>query len=263
MNVSSLYASSFSGKIGGSSFGKGRGCAKPKLRGLGPTPPATVEELQVVNVEAAPRIRTHSLSFEPRVTQGLAEFGKFSSKPLLHFENGYTILPKDSNSSLKGQDVFAHLDEKRSLSKFFQTQEGYIQEPDAIGTSSQNKRKASFVDIGVQASSEINERTTPIKKRNLDFETFSPGRKPNLFIRRVKRVVKDFPCGVGLVYGDDDANVIRSTRLIAWKTKARFMDIIIHIKEDIVIEDEGSAIGVSVGGLTLLEEDGVPPPQEP
>ncbi|KAF4378770.1 hypothetical protein F8388_006221 [Cannabis sativa] len=81
----------------------------------------------------------------------------------------------DSCSSLKGQYISANLDENRSLANFFQSQERYIKELKEIGNSGILKLKASCVDIGIQTPSEVNEQTTPIKKRRLNFEEESRG----------------------------------------------------------------------------------------
>uniref|UniRef100_A0A803PVF1 Uncharacterized protein n=1 Tax=Cannabis sativa TaxID=3483 RepID=A0A803PVF1_CANSA len=96
-----------------------------------------------------------------------------------------------------GQDFSANLDENRALSKNFQDEDDYLHELEEIGNSQNYKRKAPSIDIGVQPSSDFNDRTTPVKKRRLDFETTSLGDKPILAIRRVKRVVRDFSHGVG------------------------------------------------------------------
>uniref|UniRef100_A0A803Q206 DUF4283 domain-containing protein n=1 Tax=Cannabis sativa TaxID=3483 RepID=A0A803Q206_CANSA len=317
LNSSSLYKSCFSGESVGPSFGKGLGGAKLESRILRSAQPATVAGVKAAIVEAEPEHHTHDSSFEPKMKgtdhvclrpskvwrpkvlssmtcneeHVLANFGKFSSKPLLQVGKPSAGLPKvehdlnlgrsrasyvkgkllgswvvaspifelgsdltslgklehvnrledlgrvnnlkglgldisvkasgptfdnllegscdvgranmgrhyfldngllgeDLNSSLKGQDVSDHLDENRSLSKFFQAQEGS---------------------------------------------------KPNLFIRRVKHVVRDFPRGVGLVCGNDDASVVQ-TFGVEGQSSVDGLDITIPSKEEAVIEDEGFAI---------------------
>uniref|UniRef100_A0A803PHD1 Uncharacterized protein n=1 Tax=Cannabis sativa TaxID=3483 RepID=A0A803PHD1_CANSA len=55
----------------------------------------------------------------------------------------------------------------------------------------------------------------------------------------------------------------QSARLTTWKAKSQLLDIALPLKIDVLIEDEGSAMGVQDDVLTPVEEDGVPPPQEP
>uniref|UniRef100_A0A803Q2D7 Uncharacterized protein n=1 Tax=Cannabis sativa TaxID=3483 RepID=A0A803Q2D7_CANSA len=54
----------------------------------------------------------------------------------------------------------------------------------------------------------------------------------------------------------------QTARLMAWKEKVQLMDIFIPSKEEVAIEDEESIICVPHGGVTLVEKDGVPHPQE-
>uniref|UniRef100_A0A803PH64 Uncharacterized protein n=1 Tax=Cannabis sativa TaxID=3483 RepID=A0A803PH64_CANSA len=123
----------------------------------------------------------------------------------------------DSCSSLKGQYISANLDENRSLANFFQSQERYIKELKEIGNSGILKLKASCVDIGIQTPSEVNEQTTPIKKRRLNFEEESRG--------------------------------WFSVRLTTWKARASLVDLVIPNKVEAIIEDEGFAATLVLGQI--------------
>ncbi|KAF4378515.1 hypothetical protein F8388_022336 [Cannabis sativa] len=64
---------------------------------------------------------------------------------------------------------------------------------------------------GLDSDHVCNDRTTPIKKRRLDFETLSLGEELGLSIRRFKRVVRDFPKGTGPNGGARDTNGVQSS----------------------------------------------------
>ncbi|KAF4388313.1 hypothetical protein F8388_021143 [Cannabis sativa] len=120
LNSSSLYKSCFSGESVGPSFGKGLGGAKSESRILRSAQPATVAGVKAAIVEAEPEHHTHDSSFEPKMKgtdhvclrpskvwrpkvlssmtcneeHALANFGKFSSKPLLQVGKPSAGLPK-------------------------------------------------------------------------------------------------------------------------------------------------------------------------
>ncbi|KAF4403497.1 hypothetical protein G4B88_008143 [Cannabis sativa] len=118
-----------------------------------------------------------------------------SKEQILNFDNGLHC--DELNSSLKIQDVSTHLDQKISLPKTNTSKNSMPLGP----------RVKIIIDIGVQPSSEIIKRTTPIKNWGLDFKTFLLGRKSSLRLRRVKRVVRDFPMGLCLPFGVENANL--------------------------------------------------------
>ncbi|KAF4346067.1 hypothetical protein G4B88_013423 [Cannabis sativa] len=112
-------------------------------------------------------------------------------------------------SSGLDRDHVVRLEEERALSNFFKAQEDYIHEIENLGSLGKNKRKSFGVDIGVQPTSECNDRTTPVKKRRLDFETLSLGEELGLSVRRFKRVVRDFPKGTGPNGGARESNGVQ------------------------------------------------------
>ncbi|KAM6556074.1 hypothetical protein CsatB_003093 [Cannabis sativa] len=217
-------------------------------------------------------------------------------KPVL--PHGSTHLPSPGLDS----DHVVRFEEERALPNFFKAREDYIHEIENLGSPQKNKRKSFGVDIGVQPTSECNDRTTPIKKRRLDFETLSLGEELGLSIRRFKRVVRDFPKGTGPNGGARDTNGVQSSdnyseepldseevakrggalsptimppqsdfpvsvgqsfRLTAWKAKARLADVSIPPSNVISLEDVGSVVGANAVKMTPVEEDDVPPPKEP
>ncbi|KAF4381320.1 hypothetical protein G4B88_031347 [Cannabis sativa] len=196
------------------------------------------------------------------------------------FEGDYLV--GGNCTSFLGRDSSSQHEEKRALASFFQAQEDYIKELDALGYSGKNKRKSFGIVIGVQPTSDCNERTTPVKKWRLDLETSSLGKRPFVPLCRVKRVVRDYPRGTGPVGGtpepishDQDASseepmdsdevakiggakistdqshqvenrisVGQYSRLTAWKACARPLDISIPTPYVLLIEDVGSAVDV-------------------
>uniref|UniRef100_A0A803QLL1 DUF4283 domain-containing protein n=1 Tax=Cannabis sativa TaxID=3483 RepID=A0A803QLL1_CANSA len=238
-------------------------------------------------------------------TEGVgANLGVVSLSPHLEIEKSFALLPitKDIlNGNGGGQDHSDHLDEKRSLSKKFQAQKGYLQELAAFASQGPIKRKAGHCDIGVPPSLETNERTTLVKKRRLDVDNHLLKIVLKWTMRRVKSVVRDFPRGVGpsginpVVSGENDGfgesdepfmddestpvstnnlsagrsqnvdkpvSTDQSKRLSAWKKKARLADIAIPKKNHVLINDLGSVVGGPVDIVTPMEEVESPPPQE-
>ncbi|KAF4393740.1 hypothetical protein G4B88_007726 [Cannabis sativa] len=77
--------------------------------------------------------------------------------------------PTISNeSSICGQEVNFHHDEKLALTKFFQAQDSLVQELKKFGNLDLYEIKSIGGDIGVPTASETNERTTPFKKQKFD-----------------------------------------------------------------------------------------------
>uniref|UniRef100_A0A803QBL3 Uncharacterized protein n=1 Tax=Cannabis sativa TaxID=3483 RepID=A0A803QBL3_CANSA len=62
---------------------------------------------------------------------------------------------------------------------------------------------------------------------------------------------------------DMPVSLKQSSRLTAWKAKARMADLLIPPPNLFQIDDVGSAVGANEVILTPVEEDVVPPPQEP
>ncbi|KAF4392589.1 hypothetical protein G4B88_015232 [Cannabis sativa] len=96
-------------------------------------------------------------------------------------------------SSTCGQEVnFLH-DESLALSNFFQAQETLIHELKKFGNMDLFEIKAIGGDIGVPTASEVNERTTPFKKRKFDGASASLCSRPWKLPRHHPGVVRDFP----------------------------------------------------------------------
>uniref|UniRef100_A0A803PAI9 CCHC-type domain-containing protein n=1 Tax=Cannabis sativa TaxID=3483 RepID=A0A803PAI9_CANSA len=96
-------------------------------------------------------------------------------------------------SSTCGQEVnFLH-DESLALSNFFQAQETLIHELKKFGNMDLFEIKAIGGDIGVPTASDVNERTTPFKKRKFDGASASLCSRPWKLPRHHPGVVRDFP----------------------------------------------------------------------
>ncbi|KAF4373716.1 hypothetical protein G4B88_030059 [Cannabis sativa] len=109
-------------------------------------------------------------------------------------------------SSTCGQEVnFLH-DESLALSNFFQAQETLIHELKKFGNLDLYEIKAIGGDIGVPTASEVNERTTPFKKRKFDGASASLCSRPWKLPRHHPGVVRDFPW-------DSDAKVIATNEV--------------------------------------------------
>ncbi|KAF4382122.1 hypothetical protein G4B88_009412 [Cannabis sativa] len=104
-------------------------------------------------------------------------------------------------SSTCGQEVNFHHDESLALSNFFQAQDTLIHELEKFGNLNLYEIKAISGDIGVPTASEVNERTTPFKKRKFDGASASLCSWPWKLPLHHPGVVRDFPW-------DSDAKVI-------------------------------------------------------
>ncbi|KAF4363622.1 hypothetical protein F8388_002163 [Cannabis sativa] len=96
-------------------------------------------------------------------------------------------------SSTCGQEVNFHNDETLALSYFFQAQETLLHDLKKFGNLDLYEIKTIGGDIGVPTPSEVNERTTPFKKRKFDGASASLCSRPWKIPRHHPGVVRDFP----------------------------------------------------------------------
>ncbi|KAF4358459.1 hypothetical protein G4B88_020137 [Cannabis sativa] len=106
------------------------------------------------------------------------------------------IGPAKSNSiesSICGQEVNFYHDEQLALTNFFQAQGTTLQELKKFGNLDLYEIKSIGGDIGVPTTSEVNERTTPFKKRKFDETTASLCSRPWKLLRPQPWAIRDFP----------------------------------------------------------------------
>ncbi|KAF4387551.1 hypothetical protein F8388_011699 [Cannabis sativa] len=85
-----------------------------------------------------------------------------------------------------------HLNEDQALTQFFNAQEGLLHDLKHFGKLDLYEIRNIGGDIGVPASSEVNERTTPFKKRKFEASA-SLCSRPHKVPRKYPDVVRDFP----------------------------------------------------------------------
>ncbi|KAF4390874.1 hypothetical protein F8388_005687 [Cannabis sativa] len=85
-----------------------------------------------------------------------------------------------------------HLNEEQALTQFFNAQEGLLHDLKHFGKLDLYEIRNIGGDIGVPASSEVNERTTPFKKRKFEASA-SLCSRPHKVPRKYPDGVRDFP----------------------------------------------------------------------
>ncbi|KAF4349249.1 hypothetical protein G4B88_007846 [Cannabis sativa] len=102
-------------------------------------------------------------------------------------------LSNSIESSICGQEVNFYHDEQLALTNFFQAQGTTLQELKKFGNLDLYEIKSIGGDIGVPTTSEVNERTTPFKKRKFDETTASLCSRPWKLLRPHPWAIRDFP----------------------------------------------------------------------
>ncbi|KAF4380903.1 hypothetical protein G4B88_028276 [Cannabis sativa] len=100
------------------------------------------------------------------------------------------LVPSSEPDVVCGAKVLS--DEEKALSKFFQAQEKLLYDLKNFGELDLYEIRKIGGDIGVPASSKINERTTPFKKRKFEASA-SLCSRPHKIHRKHPDVVRDFP----------------------------------------------------------------------
>ncbi|KAF4356826.1 hypothetical protein F8388_019485 [Cannabis sativa] len=130
-------------------------------------------------------------------------------------------LPRDTN------DPEVHDNEAKALAQFFKAQESLLHDLKHFGNLDLYEIQNIGGDIGVPASSEVNERTTPFKKRKFEASA-SLCSRPHKVPRKYPDVVRDFP----------------------WDTKQKEDDLDLEIDDP--SEDSSSSPSCSGIGIKML-----------
>ncbi|KAF4357391.1 hypothetical protein F8388_017901 [Cannabis sativa] len=133
------------------------------------TPSLKESEGPVVSFKAPPSIGPVSL-------EKLSDENRGPSSPRPNIEHASSMLPN----------------EDRALAQFFKAQEDLMNDLKHFGKLDLYEIRRIGGDIGVPASSDVNERTTPFKKRKFE-SSASLCSRPHKIHRKYPGVVRDFP----------------------------------------------------------------------
>ncbi|KAM6549239.1 hypothetical protein CsatB_020915 [Cannabis sativa] len=194
--------------------------------------------------------------------------------------------PRGNNSSLCGQDLNGrqgvgllgqptnllpstppedagvakiHSEKDLALSQFFQAQENLLHDLKHFGKLDLYEIRKIGGDIGVPTSSDVNERTTPFKKRKFEASA-SLCSRPHKIHRRYPGVIRDFPWDTN--HNDNEPNMVSEEPSENSTTSPSRSGIMKNpLIGSFVIEDSGSS--VSAYSRNPVEENVESPPQEP
>ncbi|KAF4363980.1 hypothetical protein F8388_000563 [Cannabis sativa] len=110
-----------------------------------------------------------------------------------NLDHGPANSTNSNESSICGQEVNFHHDENLALTNFFQAQGTLLEELKKFGNLDLYEIKSIGGDIGVPTASEVNERTTPYKKRKFDEASASLCSRPWKLLRPHPWAIRDFP----------------------------------------------------------------------
>uniref|UniRef100_A0A803P122 CCHC-type domain-containing protein n=1 Tax=Cannabis sativa TaxID=3483 RepID=A0A803P122_CANSA len=188
-----------------------------------------------------------------------------------NLEHGPAITTNSNESSICGQEVNFHHDEKLALTNFFQAQGTLLEELKKFGNFDLYEIKSIGGDIGVPTASEVNERTTPFKKRKFDEASTSLCSRPWKLLRPHPWAIRDFPLDSEGRANDTKVTEDEPSEEVSlsnndftgpdeWKTKGKNVISSRPMEGTFVVEESGS-FG-SARSHTPVEET-TTPPQEP
>ncbi|KAF4388309.1 hypothetical protein F8388_021139 [Cannabis sativa] len=118
------------------------------------------------------------------------DIGSISNGPVSLAQDQIGLV--NANLSTNLHEAQEHLNEEIALAQFFNAQESLLHDLKHFGKLDLYEIRSIGGDIGVPASSEVNERTTPFKKRKFEASA-SLCSRPHKVPRKYPDVVRDFP----------------------------------------------------------------------
>ncbi|KAF4353808.1 hypothetical protein G4B88_009402 [Cannabis sativa] len=158
------------------------------------------------NVSGPPLINNNPISCGPTLveTQVVSNLSQGSMGPVSLGVNDNSIGPINPSQANIGHveatsilpnashGVVDQVNEEQALTQFFNAQESLLYDLKHFGNLDLYEIRKIGGDIGVPASSEVNERTTPFKKRKFEVSA-SLCSRPHKIPRKYPEVVRDFP----------------------------------------------------------------------
>ncbi|KAF4380860.1 hypothetical protein G4B88_010790 [Cannabis sativa] len=112
--------------------------------------------------------------------------------PILSSQGNGGLVESSSPLPIVPLEAVDHFKEEKALAQFFNAQESLLYDLKYFGKLDLYEIQKIGGDIGVPASSEVNERTTPFKKRKFEASA-SLCSRPHKVQRKYPEVVRDFP----------------------------------------------------------------------
>ncbi|KAF4353377.1 hypothetical protein G4B88_018797 [Cannabis sativa] len=152
-------------------------------------PPSSSKE----TIQCGPEL-VESLGNNTKNLEGLSNLDKGSNDigPNHYSLNVLGLVGDSSKLPRETNEPEEHANEAKALAQFFKAQESLLHDLKHFGNLDLYEIRNIGGDIGVPASSEVNERTTPFKKRKFEASA-SLCSRPHKVPRKYPDVVRDFP----------------------------------------------------------------------